>query len=259
MNIIMQVLGATGYQAMYPFNPALCLNATLLDTSVATQYNINITGVITPITSTIGNSLGIISFIPNVANAANAKLSINGSTALAIKMANGSNITAGVFTTNQPVFLKYYNGAFVLLLTKASVGLGNVDNTSDVNKPISTAVQTALNNKLNLPIAIPSNSNLNNYATAGFYYNAHNDQVATIANVPTGGNAFYLIVETSAGVAQTCTSYAGAHTSAGVQSWRRTYYNGSWSAWTMQGYVLWGTGTPSDTIGLNGNIYIKYS
>lgn len=29
-------------------------------------------------------------------------------------------------------------------VTKAQVGLGNVDNTSDVNKPISTAVQTAL-------------------------------------------------------------------------------------------------------------------
>ena len=33
-------------------------------------------------------------------------------------------------------------------VTKAQVGLGNVDNTSDVNKPISTATQTALNGKL---------------------------------------------------------------------------------------------------------------
>lgn len=33
-------------------------------------------------------------------------------------------------------------------LTKADVGLGNVDNTSDANKPISTATQTALNGKL---------------------------------------------------------------------------------------------------------------
>lgn len=32
-------------------------------------------------------------------------------------------------------------------LTKADVGLGNVDNTSDANKPISTATQTALNGK----------------------------------------------------------------------------------------------------------------
>ena len=32
-------------------------------------------------------------------------------------------------------------------VTKAQVGLGNVDNTSDANKPISTAVQNALNGK----------------------------------------------------------------------------------------------------------------
>lgn len=33
-------------------------------------------------------------------------------------------------------------------LTKSSVGLGNVDNTSDLAKPVSTATQTALNNKV---------------------------------------------------------------------------------------------------------------
>ena len=32
-------------------------------------------------------------------------------------------------------------------VTKAQVGLGNVDNTSDANKPISTATQTALDGK----------------------------------------------------------------------------------------------------------------
>ena len=35
----------------------------------------------------------------------------------------------------------------LVTLTKADVGLGNVDNTSDANKPISTATQTALNGK----------------------------------------------------------------------------------------------------------------
>ena len=38
----------------------------------------------------------------------------------------------------------------VAALTKSSVGLANVDNTSDANKPISTATQTALNLKANL-------------------------------------------------------------------------------------------------------------
>jgi hypothetical protein len=50
-------------------------------------------------------------------------------------------ITAG--TTSQ-----YYRGDKTFqTLDKNAVGLGNVDNTSDLNKPISTATQTALNNK----------------------------------------------------------------------------------------------------------------
>jgi hypothetical protein len=39
-------------------------------------------------------------------------------------------------------------------ITKSAVGLGNVDNTSDANKPISTATQTALD--LKAPIASPT-------------------------------------------------------------------------------------------------------
>jgi hypothetical protein len=34
-------------------------------------------------------------------------------------------------------------------LDKTDVGLNNVDNTSDANKPVSTATQTALNLKVN--------------------------------------------------------------------------------------------------------------
>lgn len=37
-------------------------------------------------------------------------------------------------------------------LNKSDVGLGNVDNTSDLNKPISTATQTALNGKLSAEV-----------------------------------------------------------------------------------------------------------
>lgn len=43
----------------------------------------------------------------------------------------------------------------ILGLTKASVGLGNVDNTSDLNKPVSTATQTALNGKQNTITGAP--------------------------------------------------------------------------------------------------------
>lgn len=58
-------------------------------------------------------------------------------------------------------------------VTKAQVGLGNVDNTSDVNKPISSATQTALNGKSD---------------------KIHKHKIADISDMPTalpadGGNA----------------------------------------------------------------------
>jgi hypothetical protein len=57
--------------------------------------------------------------------------------------AKENSITAG--TTSQ-----YYRGDKTFqTLDKTAVGLGNVDNTSDANKPISTATQTALNAKEN--------------------------------------------------------------------------------------------------------------
>ena len=44
-------------------------------------------------------------------------------------------------------------------VTKAQVGLGNVDNTSDANKPISTATQTALNAKQDKLVTSGDNAN----------------------------------------------------------------------------------------------------
>jgi hypothetical protein len=49
-------------------------------------------------------------------------------------------------------------------ITKSMVGLGNVDNTSDANKPISTATQTALNLKVNIS---DTASMLTNYLRSG--------------------------------------------------------------------------------------------
>jgi hypothetical protein len=51
--------------------------------------------------------------------------------------------------TADPTFTGTVSG-----VTKAHVGLGNVDNTSDANKPISTATQTALDAKVNSLVTI---------------------------------------------------------------------------------------------------------
>lgn len=70
-----------------------------------------------------------------------------------------AEITAGTATTLRTItgrrvqFIKDWATAAIATmkaaLTKSDVGLSNVDNTSDVNKPVSTAQQTALNAKEN--------------------------------------------------------------------------------------------------------------
>lgn len=65
-------------------------------------------------------------------------------------------VTGNIYEQGTALSLKYAPIAHVTdtanphSVTKSQVGLGNVDNTSDLNKPISTATQTALDAKLNL-------------------------------------------------------------------------------------------------------------
>jgi hypothetical protein len=56
---------------------------------------------------------------------------------------------AGAWASRTPAQLKA-----TLALVKGDVGLGNVDNTSDASKPISTATQTALDLKANLAVTV---------------------------------------------------------------------------------------------------------
>jgi hypothetical protein len=64
--------------------------------------------------------------------------------ALDLKLAS-----ATAATTYAPLASPTFTGT-VSGITKAMVGLSNVDNTSDVNKPVSSATQTALDLKLNI-------------------------------------------------------------------------------------------------------------
>jgi hypothetical protein len=59
---------------------------------------------------------------------------------------NGTNLLNHLGLTNNPHSV-----------TKTQVGLGNVDNTSDVNKPVSTAQQTALDLKMSKSVYDPDN------------------------------------------------------------------------------------------------------
>lgn len=74
-------------------------------------------------------------------------------------------------------------------LVKADVGLSNVDNTSDLNKPISTAVQTALNNKVDKTTTVngePLSSNV--VLTTGDIAEDTNKRYVTDAHVALLGN-----------------------------------------------------------------------
>lgn len=106
-------------------------------------------------TATIANVTGyntndgfIIKFTNS--NTSTATLNINGLGAKNIFKSVNVALSSGDIKAGQELVVVYDGTNFQaigLAPTKAEVGLGNVDNTSDLNKPISTATQTALNAK----------------------------------------------------------------------------------------------------------------
>jgi uncharacterized coiled-coil protein SlyX len=67
-------------------------------------------------------------------------------------------------------------------ITKSMVGLGNVDNTSDLNKPISTATQGALDLKANITYVDDAVANLVNSAPSSL--NQLNELASALGNNP---------------------------------------------------------------------------
>lgn len=94
------------------------------------------------------------SALPGQASQGGKFLATNGTTAAwkaalpVYGAAPGAN-EGPVYVTGTGV-MEWFGSAYAQKYSKATIGLGNVDNTSDANKPISTATQTALNTKANL-------------------------------------------------------------------------------------------------------------
>jgi len=82
-------------------------------------------------------------------------------------------------------------------VTKAQVGLGNVDNTSDENKPISTATQTALDGKVD---KVTSTSSKNR-----FYVISPAGNQTTIDGEQSGQTAATVAIRTNSGTIRTAT------------------------------------------------------
>lgn len=98
-------------------------------------------------------------------------------------------------------------------VTKADVGLGNVDNTSDASKPISTAQQAALNLKAN--IASPTFTGTPKSTTAAVGTNT--TQIATTAFVKTAvDNSATTINDSITVVAQDITTHKADEAAHGI-------------------------------------------
>lgn len=71
--------------------------------------------------------------------------------ALAAEVTIATTATAGIVKPDGTTVQVGNDGTISVSLTKSSVGLGNVDNTSDMNKPVSTAQATAIAAKASKP------------------------------------------------------------------------------------------------------------
>ena len=128
-------------------------------------------------------------------------------------------------------------------LSKSDVGLGNVDNTSDANKPVSTATQTALNGKVDDGAAF-----LDAFAANPAYYNStsgidcNNLAVGTRAMVEATNTNCPQVSGVSFWYIETLNSYNGAATviqraysyDAPNAKAMRMLQSGAWTAWTYE-------------------------
>jgi hypothetical protein len=107
-----------------------------------------IVGLDTEITTAVNNAItSLVDGAPTALNTLNE---------LAAAVNDNENFAATVVSAldlKAPLASPTFTGT-VSGVTKSHVGLGNVDNTTDLNKPISTAMQTALD--LKAPIASPT-------------------------------------------------------------------------------------------------------
>jgi len=178
-------------------------------------------------------------------------------TALDLKLASATAATTYETITNvalkAPIASPTFTGT-VAGITSTMVGLGNVDNTSDANKPVSTATQTALDLKVDESL-----------------FDAKGDLlVASADNTPaklTVGTNGYLLTANSA--ATNGVEWAAAPVSLPSQTGNSGYYlttNGTVASWgalvvpitTGTSTVSANTATTIDTTALSAFTSIEY-
>jgi hypothetical protein len=142
------------------------------------------------------------------ANAAKSGAETTAAAALAAHEADTTSVH-GIADTAALATKTYADSAVttaVAGLTKASVGLGNVDNTSDANKPVSTATQTALDAKATIAALSAHESD-----TTNIHGIADTSLLATKSYADTAAaNAAAAIVDSAPGALNTLNELAAA-------------------------------------------------
>lgn len=136
------------------FRGALIGNASTA-TTLATSRNIALTGDVTGTASFNGSAdASITSTLANSGVTAGTYKSVTVDVKGRVTAGTNPTTLSGYGITDAaPIASPTFTGT-VSGITKSMVGLGNVDNTSDANKPVSTATQTALD--LKSPLASPT-------------------------------------------------------------------------------------------------------
>jgi hypothetical protein len=130
------------------------------DSEIITSYNSltdkptipSLTGYATEsyVTTAISNLVDTAPTTLNTLNELAAAINDDASFASTVTTALGNKLDSSTASsTYAPIANPTFTGT-VGGISKSMVGLGNVDNTTDANKPVSTATQTALDLKLNL-------------------------------------------------------------------------------------------------------------
>ena len=162
---------------------------------------------------------------------------------------NGTALSSKYAPIASPTFSGTVSG-----ITKSMIDLSNIDNTSDANKPLSTATQNALNLKAN--IASPTFTGIPNAPTASSETNT--TQIATTAfvkgeinnlidNAPDGLNTFKelaLAVNNDASFSNTITTNIALKSNIASP--------------TFTGIVTIGTLNITNDLSLNGNLYANF-
>ena len=152
---------AFGYAGL---DAAAKLNIAVVPTTIARSADVTSSISAAISTEVADRNTAITSAIDSLINSAPGTLNTLGEIAAALQ-ADVSGLTALTTTVNlkAPLASPTFTGT-VSGITKSMVGLSNVDNTTDLLKPISTATQTSLD--LKAPLASPTFTGTVDFSTA---------------------------------------------------------------------------------------------